>query len=61
MNWKKIFANLGVAAIVGGLTPYAQSVASGHNVPFTLGTTLVPVGLVALKSLAALFQTPPNQ
>lgn len=61
MNWKKVFANVGIAAIVGGLTPVAQGAASGHPVPITLGTTLVPIGFLVLKSLVALFQAPPNQ
>lgn len=60
MNWKKIFVNLGVASVVGGLTPYLQAVASGQHVAFTAANTLVPIGLVAMKSLLALFQTPPN-
>lgn len=60
MNWKKLLANIGIAAVVGGLTPIAQGAASGHQVPITVGTTLVPIVLVIGKSLAALFQTPPN-
>jgi hypothetical protein len=61
MNWKKIFANLAVAAVVGGLTPLAQNIASGQHASITVGTTLVPIAAVAVKSLIALFQTPPNQ
>lgn len=60
MNWRKILANIAIAAVAGGLTPAAQSIASGQPVPVTVGTTLVPVAIVAAKSLLALFQNPPN-
>ncbi len=61
MNWKKILTFIGASAVAGGLTPYLQSVSSGHPIAFTTGNVLVPTLLTAATTFIALFTKPPHQ
>ncbi len=61
MNWKKILAFVAASFVAGGIAPWAQGVASGQHIPFTVGTVVAP-GIVSLAAvLAALFTKPPHQ
>lgn len=61
MNWKKLFAVIGSAAVAGSLGHYATEITNGHHVAFTAGNILIPTLSTVITAVAALFAKPPHQ
>jgi hypothetical protein len=58
LNWKKIVLFSTVSAFAPAMANWANSVQTGHDIPFTVGNIVVPAIPVLITTLAALFSNP---
>lgn len=58
VNLKKLLLFGVVSSLAPLLTGYVESAQSGHAIPFTAGTILVPAAANLVVTLAALFSNP---
>lgn len=58
LNWKKVLLFSAYSAFAPSLGQWAESVATGAPIPFTVGTILLPAIPGLIGTLAALFSNP---